>query len=107
MPKIYKYRLTNTALEVVIFGNTIRWQALFDQIESIESRPLWEMFIVPAGNLQNQIFTRNCVFVQRRAGFPKRICITPNQPIEFVAEVKKRIEISNLPFGDEQKVATQ
>ena len=79
-----RYRITERAVEVLMFGFPVR-RIRLDDIEGIHR----------GGTLWNEHWTnfklRNCVTLRRRSGLVRNFVITPDDPDRFIAEIEERL----------------
>ena len=79
-----RYRLTDDAIEVEVFGRRVR-RFLLDDIEEVSRRGAFihESWSGPR--------FWNAVTLRRRRGFLRHVIITPDEPDRFVEEIGRRL----------------
>lgn len=93
-PRCGKYRLTDDAIEFVMFGNLRVWRSSFKDISDIRSVSFARSFVLPALHLMNRPFAQY-VLVRRRRGVFRWVLITPDQPQEVIRIVREKIGLAN------------
>jgi hypothetical protein len=91
-PYCGKYRITNDAIEFVMFGTLRVWHSSFEDISDIRLVSFVRLFVLPALHLMNKPFAQY-VLVRRRRGVFRWVVITPDQPQEFVRIIRDKIGI--------------
>jgi hypothetical protein len=91
-PYCGKYRITDDAIEFVMFGNLRVWHSSFDDISDIRLVSFARSFVLPALHLMNRPFAQY-VLVRRRRGLFRWVLITPDRPQEIVRTIREKIGI--------------
>lgn len=89
-----KYRLTDDAIEFVMFGNLRVWRSPFKDISDIQHVSFARSFVIPALHLMNRPFAQY-VLVRRRRGVFRWVLITPDQPQEVIRIIREKIRPAN------------
>ncbi len=80
-----RYRITDTAVEVLIFGCCVR-RIRLDDIEEVHR----------GGAFWNEHWTNfklwNTVTLRRKSGWFRNFVITPDKPTEFIVELARKLE---------------
>lgn len=82
-----RYAVDDKFVRVVLFGITVRKVALSDIEDVFAGRPWWHE------HWDNTIwvFSRS-ITIRRKSGLIRNFCITPTNPEEFIATVKKKLQ---------------
>ncbi len=91
-PYCGKYRITDDAIEFVMFGKLRAWRSLFEDISDIRLVSFGRSLVLPALHLMNRPFAQY-VLVRRRRGVFRWALITPDHPQEFVRTIREKIGI--------------
>jgi hypothetical protein len=89
-PYCGKYRITDDAIEFVMFGNLRVWRCSFEDISDIQPVSFARSFVLPALHLMNRPFAQY-VLLRRRRGVFRFVLITPDRPQELVRMVREKI----------------
>jgi hypothetical protein len=92
-PYCGKYRITDDAIEFVMFGNLRVWRSSFGDISDIRLVSFARALVLPALHLMNKPFAQY-VLVRKRRGVFRWVLITPDQPAEFVRTIREKISQS-------------
>lgn len=84
---LYGFRVCNHAIEVVLFGVFPVYQVRVEDVAEIKKVP-WRDLRIGGGILRlgNQ-FAGQCVLIQKRTGWFRRVVITPKNPDAFISQV--------------------
>jgi hypothetical protein len=88
-PRIGKYRITDTSIQFILFGNWPVWNSSFDDILDIQSISFGRMLIAPSLHLMNRPFAQY-VLVRKRRGIFRTVVITPDDAGKFVKLVQQK-----------------
>jgi hypothetical protein len=88
-PRIGKYRITDTSIQFILFGNLPVWTSSFDDILEIRSISFSRMLIAPSLHLMNRPFAQY-VLVRKRRGIFRTVVITPDDAGKFVKLVQQK-----------------
>jgi hypothetical protein len=88
-PRIGKYRITDTSIQFILFGNLPVWKSSFDDILDIQSISFGRMLIAPSLHLMNRPFAQY-VLVRKRRGLFRTAVITPDDAEKFVNLVRQK-----------------
>ncbi len=89
-PRCGKYRLSDDAIEFVMFGKLRVWRSYFADISDIRPVSFGTLFVYPALHLMNRPFGQY-VLIFRRRGVFRWVLITPDQPEEVVRFIREKI----------------
>lgn len=89
-PRCGKYRLSDDAIEFVMFGTLRVWRSSFLDISDIRPISFGTLFVYPALHLMNRPFGQY-VLISRRRGVFRWVVITPDQPEEVVRFIREKI----------------
>jgi hypothetical protein len=81
-PRCGKYRLSDDAIEFVMFGALRVWRSSFTDISDIRPISFCTLFVYPALHLTNQPFGQY-VLICRRRGIFRRVVITQINPTKL------------------------
>ena len=94
---IIRYRITNSSIEVVLFGCIPISKTLFPDILEVRSVSFNEL--LPWKNLQSVGWYRlgnrvwgDGVLIRRRRGMVRRFVISPDEPRDFVNELNRKVD---------------
>src|SRR5260221_9550590 len=89
-PRLSYYRLSDTAIEVVLFRRFCIWQIRFREIGEIKPIFWIQILTTPALHLQNRPFAQY-VLIRRVRGIFRYIFLTPDKPLRFIGSVQNKI----------------
>lgn len=84
---LYGYRVKNRAIEVVLVHALPIYRLPIENIESIRKVSWKELGVGGTALRLGNRFTGECVLIQTRNGWFRRIVITPNDVDEFINQV--------------------
>ena len=89
---VYGYRLTETTLNIMLFGCIPIFRLPLKEIESIKKVGWKEVGI---GGITLRLGNRmlgSCILIHRKTGWIRNVLITPSDPEQFLADMAARIE---------------
>jgi hypothetical protein len=89
-PRCGQYRLSDDAIEFVMFGALRVWRSSFTDISDIRQISFGTLFVYPALHLMNRPFGQY-VLISRRRGVFRWVTITPDHPEEVVSFIREKI----------------
>lgn len=85
---VYDYRIENRAIEIVLFHLVPIYRLPFEDIELIRKTSWSELGVGGITIRFGNRFAGQCVLIQKRNGWFRRIVITPNNADEFIGQVQ-------------------
>jgi len=89
---IFQYRVEGDSIRIKLFGLITIRRILLNDIKEIEIVPCWSFPSLPftyAEMWPSWVFTKTGVLVRKRTGLSRVLILTPENPLEFIATVKR------------------
>jgi hypothetical protein len=95
LPKLLlSYKVTESDIRVLLFGAIPIYWIPFRKIKKIHEAPFHEVALVPGVHLFTRTFAKRVVIEMRDKWFIFAF-LTPDNPTEFIADVKRRLPTSS------------
>jgi hypothetical protein len=87
---IFSYSVRETEIVVLLFHAVPIYRIPFHVIETLHEAPVYEVALIPGMHLFTRPFARRVV-IEMRDRWAKYAFLTPNNPTEFIADIKRRM----------------
>jgi hypothetical protein len=87
---IFSYSVRETEIVVLLLHAVPIYRIPFYVIETLHEAPAYEVALIPGVHLFTRPFARRVV-IEMRDRWAKYAFLTPNNPTEFIADIKTRI----------------